>query len=111
MCRLLNSNPVLVAKHFQNQAEFFFKGSVVDGPLGKIQYTVCVDFQVHGSPHVRCFLWVDNAQVLTSHNKEEYVALVDQTVHAFLPDRNEKAELHHLLKFRAVGYCFMVVGG
>ena len=33
-CRLLNSNPVLVATHFQHRAEVFFKEIVVDGPLG-----------------------------------------------------------------------------
>ena len=37
-CRLLNSNPVYVARHFQYQAELFFKEIVVDDPLGKIKY-------------------------------------------------------------------------
>ena len=97
MYRLLNSNQVLAAKHFQNQVEFFFKVIALDCPLGKIQYTVCVDFRV------------DNAQVLTSRNKGEYLALVNQIV--FLPDRNENPELHDLLKSRAVGNFFMVVDG
>ena len=39
-----------------------------------------------------------NASVLTSDNKEEYVAFFDQTVHAFLSDRNENSELHNLVK-------------
>ena len=45
---------------------------------------------------MHCFLWVVNAPVLPSHNKEEYVGFVDQTVHAFLRDRNEIPELHDL---------------
>ena len=57
-----------------------------------------VEFQVRGSPHVHCFLMVMNAPVLNSDNKEEYVAFVDQIVHAFLPDRNENPELHELVK-------------
>ena len=98
-CRLLNSNPVLVARHFQYRVEAFFKEIVVDGPLGKTKdYAIHVEFQVRGSPHVHCFLWVANATVLTSNNKEEYVAFVDQIVHAFLPDRNENPELHNLVK-------------
>ena len=39
-----------------------------------------------------------NASVLTSNNKEEYVAFVDQIVQAFLPDRNENPEPHNLVK-------------
>ena len=54
---------------------------------------------------------MDNTQVLISRNKGEYLALVDQIVHAFLPDRNENPELHDLLKSRAVGSFFMVVEG
>ena len=39
-----------------------------------------------------------NAPVLTSNIREEYVAFVDQIVHAFLPDRNENPELQNLVK-------------
>ena len=99
-CELLNSNPVLVARHFQYRVEVFFKEIIIDGPLGKTKYyAIRVEFQVRGLPHVHCFLWVMNAPVLNSDNKEEYVAFVDQIVHAFLRDRNENPELHELVKF------------
>ena len=39
-----------------------------------------------------------NAPLLNSDSKEEYVAFLDQIVHAFLPDRNENPELHGLVK-------------
>ena len=39
-----------------------------------------------------------NAPALNADNKEEYVAFVDQILHAFLPDRNENPELHELVK-------------
>ena len=98
-CRLLNDNPVLFVRHFQYQVEVFFKEIVVDGPLGKTKYyAIRVEFQVRGSPHVYCFLWVADAPVSTSNNKEEYVAFVDQIVHASLPERNENPELHNLVK-------------
>ena len=35
---LLNSNPVLIVRHFQYRVEVFFKEIVVDGPLGKTRY-------------------------------------------------------------------------
>ena len=52
-------------------------------------YTICVEFQVRGSPHVHCFLWMVNAPILTSNNKEEYVAFVAQVIHAFLPEKKK----------------------
>ena len=35
--KILNSNPVLLARHFQYRVEVFFKEIVSDGPLGKIK--------------------------------------------------------------------------
>ena len=96
---ITHSNPVLVARHFQYRVEVFFKEIIIDGPLGKTKYyAIHVEFQVRGLPHVHCFLWMLNAPVLISDNKEEYVAFVDQIVHAFLPDRDENPELHELVK-------------
>ena len=51
--KILNSNPVLLARHYQYRVEVFFKEIVSDGPLGKIKhYAIRVEFQVRGSPHI-----------------------------------------------------------
>ena len=34
-CSYRNSNPVLLARHFQYRVEVFFKEIIVNGPLGK----------------------------------------------------------------------------
>ena len=87
-CGLLNSNPILVAKHFQYRVEVFFKKIIADGPLGKLSiYAIDVEFQVRGLPHVHCFIWLVNAPFLTSNNKDEYIASVDQIINAFLPEK------------------------
>lgn len=53
----VNSNPVLLARHFQYRVENFFKEIVVKGPMMKILYHVLrYEFQTRGSPHVHCFL-------------------------------------------------------
>ena len=39
------------------------------------------------------------------YNKEEYVAFVDQIVHAFLPDRYKNPELHNLVKLSTSRTC------
>ena len=56
-CKLLNSNPVYAARHFQYRVEVLFKETVVDGLLGKVIYHgIRIKFQVPGSPHNHCFL-------------------------------------------------------
>ena len=92
------SRQVFAARYYLYGVEVFFKQIFVYGPLGKIKYAICVEFQVFGSAHVRCFLWVVNAPVLTSRNKEEYAAFVDQTVLAFLLKKNEDLDLNGLVK-------------
>ena len=78
-CNLLNSNPVLVARHFQYRVEIFFKEIVIDGPIGKTKYyAIRTEFQVRGSPHIHCFLWVLNAPVLSENTVDDYVAFVDK---------------------------------
>ena len=98
-CNLLNSNPILVARHFQYRVEIFLKEIVINGPLGKTKYYVIrVEFQVRGSPHIHSFLWMVNAPSLTKSNKEEYIEYVDNIIHAILPDEMEEPKLYNLVK-------------
>ena len=58
-CEILNSNPVLVARHFQYRVETFFKEIILHkkSPLGSVEnYAIKVEFQFRGSPHVHCFI-------------------------------------------------------
>ena len=83
-----------------DRVEVFFKEITVDGPLAiTTKYYAELlprKIPVRGSPHVHYILWVIDAPALTSNNKEEYVAFIDQIIHAFLPEneRKEKPELH-----------------
>ena len=68
-CNILNSNPVLVARHFQYRVEVFFKLIIIHGPLGKSKhYAIRVEFQIRGSPHVQnlhCIMWMNILTGLT----------------------------------------------
>ena len=84
-CEILNSNPVLLARHFQYRV--VFKEISIDGPFGKVKYfAIRVEFQFDGSPHIHSFLWVINAPVLTKDTKDEYLTYIDNIVKAQLPD-------------------------
>ena len=97
--RILNSNPVLLARHFQYRVEVFFKEIIVDGPLGKVKhYAIRVEFQVRGSPHIHSLIWVIGAPILSENNKEEYITFVDSIVKCNLPDKMDKPELYNLVR-------------
>ena len=96
-CELLNSNPVLLARHFQYRVETFFKEIVLNGPLGKIQYYVIrVEFQTRGSPHVHCLLWAKDMPTLSNETLPQYEEFVDSVVSADIPKEN--SELSNLVK-------------
>ena len=98
-CEILNSNPVLLARHFQYRVEVFFKEIIIDGPFGKVKYyAIRVEFQFRGSPHIHSFLWVINAPVLTKNTKDEYLTYIDHVVKVQLPDIEKEPELYELVR-------------
>ena len=99
-CELLNSNPVLTARHFQFRVETFFKDILLtkESCLGKLDnYVIKVEFQFRGSPHIHAFLWVSEPPTLTKETIDEYVNFVESTVRADLPDPTEEPELYELV--------------
>ena len=100
-CSILNSNPVLLARHFQYRVETFFKDIILskNGPVCKVAfYAICVEFQVRGSLHIHSSLWVPSAPSLTKESKVEYIAFIDSVVQAFLPSEDEDPNLFDLVK-------------
>ena len=84
-CKLLNSNPVLVARHFQYKVEPFFKEIVLDGPLGKTKYyAIRIEFQERGCPHVHSFIWIFNAPNI--ENDTAYIEFTEKKVNEQLPE-------------------------
>ena len=100
-CKMLNSNPVVVAKHFQFRLERLFKDLLLNSndPIGKILYhAIRIEFQFHGSPHAHCFIWISNCPIITEETIDSYLEFLDKYVHAYLPEEVSQPELHHLVK-------------
>ena len=98
-CNILNSNPVLVVRHFQYRVEVCFKLIIIDGPLGKSKYyAIRVELQIRGSPHVHSLIWVIGALKLTLHNVDEYNNWLENTISACLPDPKVDSTLYELVK-------------
>ena len=100
-CKMLNSNPVVVAKHFQFRLERLFKDLILStsNPIGKVQYyAIRIELQFRGSPHAHCFIWVKDFPLLTEETTDSFVEFIDQHVQAYLSDPISEPELHQLVK-------------
>lgn len=66
-CKLLDLNPVIVAKHFQYRVETFFTEILLSNanPIGKIvYYALRIEFQMRGSPQLHAFIWTSDCPKL-----------------------------------------------
>ena len=98
---MLNLNPVVVAKHFQYRGKTFFTEVLLTNAklIGKIMYyALHIEFQMRGSPHLHALIWCDDCPKLTHDNKQVYIDCIDKHVQAYLPSKEEDAELHDLVK-------------
>ena len=80
--RLLRSNPVTAARHFQYRLELLFKDVLKSkaNPLGEIiDYVIRIEFQARGSPHAHTVLWVKNAPRIDIDTDEQV------RIHGYLP--------------------------
>ena len=62
-CKMINLNPVVVAKHFQYRVETFFTEVLLINAklIGNIvYYALRVEFQMSGSPHLDALIWCDD---------------------------------------------------
>ena len=98
---MLNNNPVLVARHFQYKVEVFFKDIILDGPLGKTKcYTIRIEFQERGSPHVHSFIWILSPPNI--RDETAYINFIEKTINAQLPYPQNNSELFELVKTHQV---------
>ena len=73
-CRLIQSDPVTCARHFDYQFNTFLKSFLMSdiGPLGKIKdWFYRVEYQQRGSPHIHMLIWLENAPVFGVDKDEE----------------------------------------
>ena len=99
-CKILNSNPVFVARDFQYRVEIFFTEILVgNDATGKLKYyAIRVEFQFRGSAHIHSFLWILNPPVLTNDTMDVYIKFVDDTVQAVIPNEATDKDLYVLVK-------------
>ena len=81
-------NPITGVQMFQHRVETFFSEYLLSDthPLGHItDYVIKIEFQMRGSPHAHCLLWVENAPKLTKIQMMLFVTFIDKYITARIP--------------------------
>ena len=82
-CRLIQSNPVTYARHFDYQVSQFLTNFLLKGaqPLGKISdWFYRVEYQQRGSPHIHMLIWLDSAPVFGVDDDAIVTDFIDQII-------------------------------
>ena len=84
----LSQNPITGVHMFQHRVESFFSQYLLNDahPLGHItDYVIKIEFQVRGSPHAHCLLWVKDAPNINQHSDDDVYRFIDKYITAIIP--------------------------
>ena len=87
-CRLIQSDPVTCARHFDYQFNKFLREFLMSniGPLGKLNdWFYRVEYQQRGSPHIHMLIWLENAPVFGVSSDDDVISFVDKIITCELP--------------------------
>ena len=80
---------------FQHRIQSFFAQYLLSDahPLGEItDYVIKIEFQMRGSPHAHCLLWVKDAPKIDQDPDEVVIDFIDKYITATLPNHDHAYE-------------------
>ena len=92
-CRLIQSDPVTCARHFDYQFNTFLKQFLMTdiAPLGKIKdWFYRVEYQQRGLPHIHMLIWLENAPVFVVDKDEDVTAFIHKIITCRKPVHDSK---------------------
>ena len=111
--KYLHQNPVTGVKMFQHRIQSFFAQYLLTDahPLGEItDYVIKIEFQMRGSPHAHCLLWVKDAPKIDQDPDKVVIDFTDKYITATLPNHDHAYEkdrkiMENLQKHTHSDYC------
>ena len=94
----LCQNPITGVQMFQHRIEAFFSEYLLSDahPIGNItDYVIKIEFQMRGSPHAHCLLWVKDAPKIDKDPDDVVCTFIDKYVTAVIPPIAPENE-HHI---------------
>ena len=109
----LCQNPVTVVCMLQHRLEAFFSEYLLSDthPLGHItDYVIKIEFQMRGSPHAHCLLWVKDNAKIDKDPDDVVCAFIDKYITAVIPPITSENEhqiklMNNLQKHTHSEYC------
>ena len=109
----LCQNPITGVRMFQHRLEAFFSEYLLSDthPLGHItDYVIKIEFQMRGSPHAHCLLWVKDAPKIDKDPDDVVCAFIDKYITAEIPPVTSQNEhqiklMNNLQKHTHSEYC------
>ena len=90
-CRLIQTDPVTCARHFDYQVNQFLKNFLLSSaePLGTISdWFYRVEYQQRGSPHIHMLMWLDGAPEFQIKSDAEVTGFIDNIITCQRPTDN-----------------------
>jgi len=82
-CRLISSEPITCARHFDFSIQHFFTDFLKQqlSPFGQLKdYWYRIEFQHRGSPHMHCLLWIADVPQYGVDDTELITQYIDQII-------------------------------
>ena len=86
--RYLHQNPIIGVQMFQHRIEAFFSEYLLSDahPLDHItDYIIKIQFQMRGSPHAHCLLWIKDAPQIDKDPDDVVYAFIDKYITPVIP--------------------------
>ena len=96
--KYLCQNPITGVQMFQHRIEAFFSEYLLSDahPIGNItDYVIKIEFQMRGSPHAHCLLWVKNAPKIDKDPDDVVCTFIGKYVTVVIPPIAPENE-HHI---------------
>ena len=109
----LQQNPVTGVCMFQHRLQSFISQYLLNDthPLGHItDYVIKIEFQMRGSPHAHCLLWVKDAPKINQDSDDDVCTFIDKYITAMMPKgvlerKNDVNIMKSLQKHTHSDYC------
>ena len=106
-------NPITGVQMFQHRLDAFFSEYLLSDthPLGYItEYVIKIEFQMRGSPHAHCLLWVKDGPKIDKDPDDVVCAFIDKYITALIPPVTSENEhyiklMYSLQKHTHSDYC------
>ena len=90
-CRLIQSDPVTCARHFDYQFNQFLRHFLMSSaaPQGKIaDWFYRVEYQQRGSPHIHMLIWLEDAPMYRCNNDSDVTTFIDKIITCKKPEND-----------------------